>query len=168
MSILLLMRHARAGWAEPGKRDYDRILLPEGEDDAVRAGMRLAGDSLFPAHVICSGAARTRQTLEFLCQGMGIVPPETEFRDALYLSDGNAYLEALRGHGGKGPLLMLGHNPMVEDFALALCGSGTEDDLSRIRTGFPAGGVAIIRFDRSFAEASPGKAELLRLLVPGT
>ena len=62
MTMLYLLRHAKARWAEPGSRDYDRALDPAGKADAetVAGSMRLAGHR--PELVLCSGARRARET----------------------------------------------------------------------------------------------------------
>src|SRR5690606_14417614 len=64
MSRLYLLRHAKAKWAEPGSRDYDRALELSGRADAdgIAASMLLAGH--MPGRVLCSGAKRARETWE--------------------------------------------------------------------------------------------------------
>ena len=53
---LYLLRHAKARWADPGTRDYDRPLDLSGRADAdlIAASMLLSG--YMPDRVLCSGA----------------------------------------------------------------------------------------------------------------
>jgi phosphohistidine phosphatase SixA len=62
MASLLLLRHARAAWAEPGMRDFDRPLDMAGRIDADAMGAVLAISGAVPDLVVCSGARRARET----------------------------------------------------------------------------------------------------------
>src|SRR4051812_5811332 len=58
---LVLLRHAKA--ETPGDLiDFDRKLTTKGETDADAAGAWLADERWHPGLVLCSPAARTRQT----------------------------------------------------------------------------------------------------------
>jgi phosphohistidine phosphatase len=167
MTTLLLMRHARAAWAEPGKPDYSRPLTSDGAADAVTSGMALASLGLFPGHILCSGSVRTRETLEQLLIGLDSTAPQTTFEDALFDGDGNSYLQAIRSHEGTAPLLVLGHNPMIEDVAFLLAGDSTDPQLDRIRSGFPPSGIAV--FDVEHAPEMPDglRSTFKRYIEPG-
>ncbi len=64
MARLFLLRHAKAGWAQPGMRDFDRALEPSGAADAEAMGEAMRTHGYVPDLTLCSTAARARQTLE--------------------------------------------------------------------------------------------------------
>jgi phosphohistidine phosphatase len=167
MTTLILMRHARAAWAEPGNSDYARPLTADGAADAVTSGMALASLGLFPGHILCSGSARTRETLEQLLIGLDSTAPQTTFDDTLYHGDGSSYLQCIRSHEATTPLLVLGHNPMVEDVAFLLAGDSTDPQMNRIRSGFPPSGIAV--FDVEHAPEMPDglRSTFIRYIEPG-
>ena len=60
---LYLLRHAKAGWALPGTRDFDRALDPSGIADAEAIGTAMRANGYVPDLTLCSGALRARETL---------------------------------------------------------------------------------------------------------
>src|SRR5580692_2109900 len=66
MRRLLLLRHAKSSWAEPGASDHDRPLNRRGEDAAPRIGAYLRRHKLVPEGVLCSTARRARATWELV------------------------------------------------------------------------------------------------------
>ncbi len=64
MSRLFLFRHAKAAWAEPGMRDFDRKLSDDGIEEAKKMGIALHANALLPDHIICSSAVRARETFD--------------------------------------------------------------------------------------------------------
>jgi phosphohistidine phosphatase len=163
MSRLFLLRHARAAWAEPGMRDFDRPLDPTGAADARRMGLAMAAAGHVPARVICSTARRARETWDLVSQAMR-VEAEVAFSEALYNSDAARYLEIARQDGSE-PLLLVGHNPMIEDLCLTLSDGGGEADRAR-SGGYPAGALAVIDFPGRLAEAAASAGKLAAFITP--
>jgi phosphohistidine phosphatase len=62
---LLVLRHSKSAYPE-GVADIDRPLAPRGVRDAVTLGGWLLGQGLLPDLVVCSTAARTRQTWDLI------------------------------------------------------------------------------------------------------
>ena len=157
----MLLRHARAGWATPGMRDFDRPLTPAGIAECQRVGARMAAGGWQPVRVLCSGAARTRETLDRVRQRLPGEIGEVTFLDELYDSDATGYVALIAAHMGAGPLLVIGHNPMMEDLVTALPSQthGEADPLPH--GGFPTAGLAVLSFDGPVA---PGKGRLLAFL----
>src|SRR5258708_30988934 len=62
MKTLLLLRHAKSSWDNPGGRDFDRPLAPRGRRTAPLIGGHLRDRQLLPDLVLCSTARRARQT----------------------------------------------------------------------------------------------------------
>ncbi len=164
MGRLYLLRHARARWAEPGSRDYDRELELSGRADAdhLGASMRLAGH--VPDRVLCSGAKRARQTWEACERHLQV--RDVQYIDGLYSSDATGYLEIIREAGGSGSVLVVGHNPMMEDLAMALSHEGQSQALASVARGFPTCGLAVLRFSTTMADIAPDDGYLEEFYVP--
>jgi phosphohistidine phosphatase len=164
MSRLLLLRHARARWAEPGSRDFDRPLDPGGLEDArsIGAAMVLAG--LVPDKVLCSSARRARETWEAAAPHLG--SPQISFTDGLYSSDSAGYVDIIQEGDGEGSLLVVGHNPMMEDLTLALARDGEAEAMEAVAAGFPTCGLAVIRFKSPLSQIAPDDGYLETFMSP--
>ena len=164
MSRLFLLRHAKAALGQPGVRDFDRPLKPRGARDAKALGIRMRKLGLHPQMTICSTARRCRETLDLVAgeADTGMVVHE----DALYSDDAAGYLAEIRRHGDCRGLMIVGHNPMTEDLAQALAGSGDRRASETLARGFPPCGLAILRFDGGLAHAAPGKGVIEAFLTP--
>ncbi|NIP89767.1 MAG: histidine phosphatase family protein, partial [Gammaproteobacteria bacterium] len=71
MKTLLLLRHAKSSWDDPSLEDFDRPLAPRGEKAAPVMAAYLASKGLRPDLVLCSPAARARQTWALVAQSLG-------------------------------------------------------------------------------------------------
>jgi phosphohistidine phosphatase len=164
MSRLYLLRHAKAGWAAPGMRDFDRPLDATGWADAEATGVAMRERNLAPDLVLCSSARRAKETLEAVSRHL---PTErVVFSDGLYATDAAGYLELIQRAHDVTSVLVVGHNPMMEDLGFALSGDGEPTARDMLASGFPASGLAVIRFGGSLAGAEPGKGFLEAFLVP--
>ncbi|MCV3208485.1 histidine phosphatase family protein [Mesorhizobium sp. YC-39] len=169
MSRLYLLRHAKAGWALPGVRDFDRPLDASGVADAEMMGTLMRVRNYVPDLTLCSNAKRARQTLEGLAGHTDT--GRVLFFDSLYSEDAAFYLAAIRDNGGPGSggpdsLLVIGHNPMTEDLALALSGDGDEAARGLLNYGFPTSGLAVVRFPGILANAAQGAGYLEAFMTP--
>ncbi len=63
-------------------------------------------------------------------------------------------------------ILVIAHNPGLQDLALELFGEGDAALLDRLRTKFPTGALATFDLDVSWAELGPGQAHLTSLVTP--
>jgi phosphohistidine phosphatase len=164
VSRLYLLRHAKAGWALPGMRDFDRPLDASGHADAEKMGTAMRSRSYVPDLTLCSNAKRARETLEGLAGQTDT--GKVLFFDALYSEDAACYLRLVRDHGGPGSLLVIGHNPMTEDLAMAISGDGGEAERAMLNHGFPTSGLAVVRFPGDLAKATQGAGYLEAFLTP--
>ncbi|MCA0274831.1 MAG: histidine phosphatase family protein [Proteobacteria bacterium] len=164
MSRLLLLRHAKAGWALPGMRDFDRPLDATGAADAEATGAAMRASGYVPELTLCSNARRARETLEGIAGSADT--GRVIFTDDLYSSDAAGYLDKIRENGRHSSILVIGHNPMMEDLAMAVTGDGEEQALHTLHTGFPTAGLAVIRFEQELSAAELGKGYLEAFLTP--
>ncbi len=113
MKRLILMRHAKSDWSAPEGGDHERPLNARGRANAKSLGIWLGQMDLAPDAVLCSSAARTRETLALLDLQKD---PVTVFTRALYLADAEQIMTELRT-AKCDTVLMIGHNPGICDMA---------------------------------------------------
>ena len=164
MTRLFLLRHSRAGWAEPGMRDFDRPLDEAGTRGAVAAGRAMRERDYAPDLVICSSARRARETLD--CVARVLDTGRIIYTEGLYSTDAAGYVDIIAEAPKAESLLLIGHNPMMEDVAMALSGDGDETANGSILNGFPTSGLAVIRFAGALSFVAPGKGYLEAFVTP--
>ena len=167
MRRLLLLRHAKSSWSEPGARDHDRPLNRRGQEAAPRVGAYLARHGLIPDRVLCSTAKRARETWELVAGEASAAPPPT-FTERLYDATSRALIDVFRQAEPEAKsLLVVGHNPGLQEAATALIASGDLEDRERLREKLPTGGLVVIDFaieDWSKLHLRSGRLE--RFVVP--
>lgn len=164
MHRLYLLRHAKAGWAEPGMRDFDRPLDGRGRAEAEAIGRAMTANGFVPDLTLCSTAVRARETLTGVL--LGADTGRVEFVEGLYSADAAGYLDIIRDGGTAGAIMVVGHNPMMEDLASALARDGDADARSRLAHGFPTSALAAIRLDEPLSQVGPGRGYLEAFLIP--
>lgn len=173
MLTLSLLRHAKSSWDKPSLDDFDRPLAKRGQKAAPEIGAALAARGLRPDLILCSGAVRARQTLELVLAKLGAPAPEVVYDDAVYMATPATLLARLQAatarsvHGTPRHVMLLGHNPGLEELALLLVGSGGADDRARMAEKFPTAAVAVIAFNAAdWPAIAPGAGRLEHFLVP--
>ncbi|MEL7115288.1 MAG: histidine phosphatase family protein [Pseudomonadota bacterium] len=111
---LILMRHAKSSWGDPGLEDHARPLNGRGRRSARAIGEWLAAQDLAPTTVISSDSQRTRETWSEMAPSLG--RPDVQFTPALYHANPADMLGALQAAHGQ-TVLLLGHNPGCAWFA---------------------------------------------------
>ena len=158
MRFILLMRHANALFPEPGQSDFDRNLSPKGIEEAKDSAAQIMALGLTPQKIICSPANRAQQTLDAI-QSVFQSDDITVDHDAkLYSGGADNYLKQATSQGATTPVMLVGHNPMIEDCALALSQTGDADSLYHLRSGFRTAAVAV------FSINDAGKATLEHMI----
>jgi phosphohistidine phosphatase len=123
MRTLLLLRHGKSDWKQQASEDFDRPLNDRGRHAAGRIGRWMKEHHLDPEWVVCSPAARTRETLARLRSHLPIPDTLIDFDDRVYLADLPTLL-ALLAHCPQdmSNILLVGHNPGMEQLLEYLCG----------------------------------------------
>ena len=146
MLTLSLLRHAKSSWSNPTLPDRERPLATRGVTDAPLMGKAMAERGIDPDLVLCSSARRTRVTLELVLPELR-VEPKVVYVDALYHASPEQMLKMLREiEPGANRVMMVGHNPEIQAFALDVVGSGPKHFRDRLRTKYPTAGLAVINF----------------------
>ncbi len=147
MLTLSLLRHAKSSWKDASLPDRERPLNGRGKAEAPVMGKALAKHGLDPELVLCSSARRTRDTLDLVLPELR-VEPKVVYEDALYHASAAEMLNMLRAiEPGANRVMMVGHNPEIQSFALDLVGSGPKHDRDRLRTKYPTAALTVINFE---------------------
>ena len=143
MKQLLLLRHAKSSWDDPDLDDFDRPLAERGLKAARLIGRELAARDWLPDQVLVSPALRTRDTWRLVAAELP-VHPRVAFAEALYDAAAADILGQLRkADPSSGCLLVLGHNPGLEELAKQLAGPGSEAKArKRLEKKFPTAALA--------------------------
>ncbi|MFA9460525.1 SixA phosphatase family protein [Thiohalorhabdus sp. Cl-TMA] len=167
MKRILLMRHAKSSREEAGLADYDRPLNERGQKVAPRMGGYLRDAGLVPDRILCSSARRTRETLEQLWSEWETLP-NVAFEDGLYTATAASLLERLHAlSADTGTVLVVGHNPAIQEAAVDLAGGGPPAAYGRMKAKFPTGAVAVLVLEGdSWAGVGRGRADLERFVAP--
>ena len=113
---LILIRHAKSSWNQPGLDDHDRPLAPRGKRASAAVGKWLAEKGYAPRTVLCSTSRRTRETWDGMRGFLEPPAAEVEFTQRLYHCGPHEMLKILSG-ATESPALLLGHNPGIGMFA---------------------------------------------------
>jgi phosphohistidine phosphatase len=172
---LVLFRHAKSAW--PDVPDHDRPLARRGIRAAPVMGRWLREAGLLPGQVLCSTARRARETWQFAQAGLAATPPVT-FDARIYEGAAMDLLTVVREVSPvTGTLLLIGHNPAIEDLALLLAtapggervpapADAAPGDLDRMRAKFPTAAIAVLEFHGTWPGLAPGRARLTAFVMP--
>ena len=158
MERLILFRHAEAQVRAAGQSDHDRPLTPQGRYDAGLMGRVLASAGYVPDLALVSSSARTRETWEAMASSFpGATAEESR---TLYNASAAQLAKAAQQAGANGSaVMMIGHNPGIQLFALSLAASGSTG-ARQVNEGFPTAAAAVFAFD---ADGRPTFERLLRV-----
>jgi phosphohistidine phosphatase len=144
MLQLMLLRHAKSSWDDKKLDDRERPLSRRGRAAAQAMGRVMQDRGLLPDSVLTSPARRTRETWELATTELKKQPKQA-IEDALYdFGNGNRIAEVIRQKGGKArSLLIIGHNPALENIARRMIGAGDAKLAQRLEKKYPTGGLAV-------------------------
>ena len=163
---LLLLRHAKSSWDDPELADHDRPLAARGRRAAKAIRRHVRDAKVDPQLVLCSSAVRAVQTWEAIRDGIA-GDPEVEISRDLYEAGAEDLLDRLHGvPEAVESVLLVGHNPSMEELASELSGTGDPEALTAMTLKYPTGGLASLSFDAPWAELAPGAAHLESFVVP--
>lgn len=138
---IYLLRHAKSDWAKPGERDFDRALSNSGFAEAETVAVTASSKAYRPDLVISSTALRCRQTADAIRRNMpGSVP--FRFLDELYNAPADTYFDVLSALDGVGSVMLIGHNPAMEEVLETLVGTAALQ--AAIPEGYPTAGLAVL------------------------
>jgi phosphohistidine phosphatase len=173
---LWLLRHAKTLTdPPPGRTDHARELAPRGLRDARALGRHLGdgGDRLgltkrqMPGLVLCSTAARTRQTADLVLAHMS-EPPLMNHLRSLYSASVDQVLSVVAEvDDDVASVMVVGHNPTAHELAATMSSSRDKKGHAEVeRRGFPTCALAVFEVPGPWADLSTGTAKLVKLFTP--
>jgi len=161
----MLLRHAKSDWSQAGQRDHDRDLSARGRTAAPKIAAYLAARALIPDCVLVSSAQRTRETWKLVAAALP-AKPRAVFDERIYEAQPENILDAIRDTPASCHcLLVVGHNPGLQDLALMLIKEGR--GLDQLAEKFPTAGLAVIDVPTDdWASLQPGTGRLDAFVTP--
>jgi phosphohistidine phosphatase len=162
MRRLILTRHAKSSWAEPGLRDLDRPLNKRGRRATGLIGRWLDKHGYLPDQALVSSARRTQETWAGIVAVVG--PRETRYLPELYHAGADTLLDIVQRAPDVPCVLLLGHQPGIGAFATRLLAETPADaDFAK----YPTGATAVIDFDApAWPEVTWGTGRLVAFVAP--
>lgn len=164
---ILLLRHAKSSWDEPGLADVDRPLAPRGRRAAAVMGVYLRDEGLVPDLVLCSAARRAAETWEIAAHELPKAPA-VEHDPGLYMVPADRLLRRLRKlPAAVKTVLVVGHEGGVDVLARRLAGDGAAALRKRLGEKFPTAAlVAIAVMLDDWAALAEKSGTLTRFAAP--
>jgi phosphohistidine phosphatase len=139
---LILIRHAKSSWDDPSSDDHGRVLNERGRAAAPAIGAWLATEGHIPERVLCSDAARTRETASLILPHL-VPAPALQLVSALYHASPDTMLYLLRQQTARS-IAIIGHNPGISLFASGMIRDRPTHPRFR---DYPTCATSVIRFD---------------------
>ena len=128
MKTLLLIRHAKSSWDQPGLSDFDRPLNERGKKDAPEMAKRLNEKAIELDHLISSPAKRARKTAKYFAEEFGFGKEDIQLVEALYGATQPEFQQVVKDISDKYETVALfSHNPGITDFASSLTNVRVDD-----------------------------------------
>jgi phosphohistidine phosphatase len=165
---LLVLRHAKTEDVRPGSKDSERRLTPDGERHALELGDYLRAQGITVDAVLCSSAARARQTLELLKLDDQLLQDRVEIADRFYDAGADTLINAVRELPDDCyAALLVGHAPGAPSvvYELADPTASRPEALGAIEGRFPASALARLEFDGDWSGVEA--ASLVSVRMPG-
>jgi phosphohistidine phosphatase len=146
---LILLRHAKSDWSGH-ESDHDRPLATRGRRQAPDAGRWLAVNVDAIDLAVVSTAKRARSTWDLVSEELD-EPPTTRYDGDAYAASVGELLDIVRSlDEALGTVVLVGHNPGIEDLA---------DTLTGDRVPMPTSALAVIELTSTWGGAGrvPGR-----------
>jgi phosphohistidine phosphatase len=148
---LILLRHAKSDWSGDSA-DIDRPLAERGRRQAPNVGRWLQANIDSIDLAVVSPATRAASTWDLVADELD-VPPTPRVDDRLYAASADELLTIVRGlPDDAGTVVLVGHNPGLEDLVAILTGEATRMVTSAL---------AVMKVPTPWATAAPRGATLV-------
>jgi phosphohistidine phosphatase len=153
----IVLRHAHAEAQSADGSDFARELSERGRTEAVRAADALARmlDGRVP-RILSSPAARAEATAQVVADRLG---DTVGFNARIYEATPGTLLDVFNATGPTETVLLVGHNPGVEELVGLLV-----EGRSQTHRGMPTAGFAVIDVPDGMVE--PGRGQLRAFWSP--
>ncbi|KPF93563.1 phosphohistidine phosphatase [Novosphingobium sp. AAP83] len=168
MKTLALFRHAKSDWSDARARDFDRPLNARGQRGARAMGEYIKSTNRKFDRMIASPAVRAAETVEEASKAWGCTF-KVEWDRRIYLASSATLIDLLKElEGDPASVLMMGHNPSLEDLIFDLV---PDDGASPLRDvveqKFPTATFAVLELDVDrWCDMAEGCGRLVELKRP--
>ena len=158
MKTLYVLRHAKSSWENQNQTDFERPLNERGLQTAPRIGKLMRAQKFIPDLIVSSPAARARITAEMVRDAASF-RAEIQFDERIYEAAIKNLFEVLgRISNNAGSLLLVGHNPGLENLVERLTGE------FRL---MPTAALAVIELNiEEWSEIDYNSGRLCKFIVP--
>jgi phosphohistidine phosphatase len=159
MKELIVIRHAKSSWANPGMHDHQRPLNSRGERDAPEMSIRLR-DFTQPGHIVTSDARRALETAMIFKKKLDIADANTQITRELYHASSIDMLSLFRQLSNEIMSIMsFSHNPGITNFVNHIPGVRIDN--------VPTCGIAIIQCDTdNWKELTFDQMSMIKFMYP--
>jgi len=168
MLRLMLLRHAKSAWDDPGLADHERSLNARGRDAAPRMAAYMRAEGLVPDRAVVSSSRRTRETWALLSAELPFVP-SVVIEERIYEASPDALLAVVRETPDEARrLLVVGHNPGLQLLALILARRDMTEARRSLTKKFPTAALAVLDFHaaQGWSEIFPDTGVIERFVTP--
>jgi phosphohistidine phosphatase len=162
---LLLLRHAKSDWSVD-MDDFSRPLKKRGRRAAKQIGRWLREQHLIPDIILSSPATRALETAQRVCRQLDIDESAIIYDSRIYEADALTLLTILKTSCHERRVLLVGHNPGLEDLLLKLIPDSIP--LSANGKCLPTAALAQLAFEGDWTELAEGGAQLVTLIRPNS
>ncbi len=160
---LLLLRHAKSDWSVE-MDDFSRPLKKRGRRAAKRIGRWLYEQRLIPDTILSSPATRALETAQRVCRQLDLDESAIICDPRIYEADVPTLLAVLKTCCQERRVLLVGHNPGLEDLLLKLIPHSVP--LSANGKCLSTCALVQLTFEGDWSELAEGCATLVTLIRP--
>lgn len=160
MHTLHLLRHAKSSWKE-NVEDGERRLNRRGREAARWVGRHLQPTIGALDLVLCSSAARTRETMDLVLADYRVRPRST-IEDELYAASPEKLTARLRRLDEDDlNVLLIGHNPGIHELAVTLADTNSPGVRALVSGKFPTAARASFKVPDRWSALGGSRYELV-------
>ena len=158
MKRLLILRHAKSSWDNPGLSDFERPLNDRGKRAAPFMGGVIKRRGFEPDLIRSSPAVRARETARLVKEFSGSTA-DIEHDNRIYEASSKTLIKVVSEADNRfNAVMIVGHNPGMEGLVHALTGKSER---------MPTAAVAVIDLDISdWSEVLDASGKLRELMRP--
>ena len=128
MKTLILVRHAKSDWNEPGLSDIERPLNERGKKDAPMMAKRLRKKGLKIDAFLSSPAKRAFRTARFFVEEFDVKKDNIQVEKVLYGALSGQFEQVIAAlKNGDDTVALFSHNPGITEYANTLCNVHTDN-----------------------------------------
>lgn len=143
MKKLILLRHAKSSWDDPDAADHERVLNARGRAAAPVIAAWLAERGHLPDTVLCSSAARTRETVQRMAKKVPALPAPV-IEPSFYHASPGVLLDRLRLLPDDcAAAMIVGHQPGLGAMARRLSTGTVPPQCAQAFQHFPTAAAAV-------------------------